>query len=371
MRRCLALLRPVASGRARRGVRARAGRPRRRAARPDRDAARATGSALGLGGRPRCCGAPRSSTPTAAASSACSPAATARRAALRATRREIYLPETYYARGTRGERTDVVDDLRRAARSRPQAEVVIPPKRAEHTPWRRGTRRSPTTSASSRSSTRRRRRRSASSTSRAPLRRRDRDAGLQPRLRRRPAPLRHRSAATAPRSRVDARRARAARPAAARSEPFFDPQAIPLTEKAVRHGDQLVLRLVRGRRAPGRRLAATAPRFGEPWSLFDDADAPRTWRIGGMQHLALHARDAAGSTRSCTRAAPTRTRSPARRSGSTTSRTQRARAAHRAAQPGSAASCCARIATRARRRRWATGCSTALAAEPGRRAHRW
>ena len=44
-------------------------------------------------------------------------------------RREIYLPETYYSRGSRGERTDVVT-IYDAVTLLPVAEVKIPPKRA-------------------------------------------------------------------------------------------------------------------------------------------------------------------------------------------------------------------------------------------------
>ena len=44
------------------------------------------------------------------------------------------------------------------------------------------------------------------------------------------------------------------------------------------------------------------------------------WRVGGLQHLALHARHAVACTRSCTTASAARTRPPGRRSGSTTSR---------------------------------------------------
>src|SRR5881628_1454779 len=47
--------------------------------------------------------------------------------------REIYLPESYFARGVRGERTDVVT-VYDAATLRPLDEIVIPPKRAEYFP---------------------------------------------------------------------------------------------------------------------------------------------------------------------------------------------------------------------------------------------
>lgn len=46
-------------------------------------------------------------------------------------RRELYLPETHYSRGTRGERTDVVTVYDTVTLS-PVAEIPIPPKRAEY-----------------------------------------------------------------------------------------------------------------------------------------------------------------------------------------------------------------------------------------------
>src|SRR5438477_5255043 len=50
-----------------------------------------------------------------------------------ADHREIYIAETYYARGVRGERTDVVT-VYDAATLRPLDEIGIPPKRAEYFP---------------------------------------------------------------------------------------------------------------------------------------------------------------------------------------------------------------------------------------------
>jgi methylamine dehydrogenase heavy chain len=47
--------------------------------------------------------------------------------------REVYLAETYYSRGVRGERTDVVT-VYDAQTLRPVEEIVIPPKRAEYFP---------------------------------------------------------------------------------------------------------------------------------------------------------------------------------------------------------------------------------------------
>jgi methylamine dehydrogenase heavy chain len=73
-----------------------------------------------------------------------------------------------------------------------------------------------------------------------------------------------------------------------RSEPFFDPDADPVTEKAVRVGEEWLFVSFEGRVVPVD-VSGEAARFGEPWSLLDDADRADSWRIGGSQHLAVHA----------------------------------------------------------------------------------
>src|SRR2546425_12293593 len=47
--------------------------------------------------------------------------------------REVYLPETYYSRGVRGERTDVVT-VYDSSTLQPLEEIGIPPRPAEHFP---------------------------------------------------------------------------------------------------------------------------------------------------------------------------------------------------------------------------------------------
>jgi methylamine dehydrogenase heavy chain len=72
-----------------------------------------------------------------------------------------------------------------------------------------------------------------------------------------------------------------------RTEPFFDPVKDPITEKAVRHGNRWIFVSFEGFAHPidvgGEQL-----RFDEPWSLLTDAEREETWRIGGLQHLAVH-----------------------------------------------------------------------------------
>ena len=72
-----------------------------------------------------------------------------------------------------------------------------------------------------------------------------------------------------------------------RSAPFFDPQTDPVTEKAVRFGDQWIFVSFEGFVHPVD-VAGPEPRFGQVWSLLDEGDRERSWRIGGGQHLALH-----------------------------------------------------------------------------------
>lgn len=74
---------------------------------------------------------------------------------------------------------------------------------------------------------------------------------------------------------------------AQRSRAFFDPARDPITEKAVRHRSQWLFAsfdgLLHGVDVSGPELA-----FPEPWSLLNHADRRDDWRVGGLQHLAVH-----------------------------------------------------------------------------------
>lgn len=72
-----------------------------------------------------------------------------------------------------------------------------------------------------------------------------------------------------------------------RSEPFFDPRTDPVTEKAVRHGSEWLFVSFEGKVHPVD-VSGAEIRFGEPWSLLTDDERGESWRIGGLQHLALH-----------------------------------------------------------------------------------
>ncbi len=72
-----------------------------------------------------------------------------------------------------------------------------------------------------------------------------------------------------------------------RSEPFFDPQTDPVTEKAVRSGNQWLFASFEGKVYP---VDVSGPeiRFGEVWSLVPEGERGGQWRIGGLQHSAVH-----------------------------------------------------------------------------------
>jgi methylamine dehydrogenase heavy chain len=72
-----------------------------------------------------------------------------------------------------------------------------------------------------------------------------------------------------------------------RTEPFFDAVKDPITEKAVRRDNEWIFTsydgVIHTVDVKGPQLA-----FGPTWSLLDDADRADQWRIGGLQHLAVH-----------------------------------------------------------------------------------
>lgn len=202
--------------------------------------------------------------------------------------REIYLPETHYARGTRGERTDVVT-IYDAVTLAPVAEVGIPPTRAEHVSGAGCSALSddgrflaifnmtPGTSLSIVDV----RERSFAGEIAAPGCSLVYAAGA-----RRFAMLCGDGALLS--VTLDDAGAEVGK---RRSEPFFDPESDPVTEKAVRHGDRWLFVSFEGYVHPVD-VGAEPPRFGERWSLLSDADRAGSWRIGGAQHLAVHQRSA-------------------------------------------------------------------------------
>jgi len=72
-----------------------------------------------------------------------------------------------------------------------------------------------------------------------------------------------------------------------RSEPFFDPERDPVTEKAVRYGDTWLFVSFAGVVHPVV-VGGEAPVFGETWKLVEAAEGAEAWRIGGIQNFAVH-----------------------------------------------------------------------------------
>jgi hypothetical protein len=75
------------------------------------------------------------------------------------------------------------------------------------------------------------------------------------------------------------------------SEPFFDPVEDPVTMAAVRNGSSWVFVSFAGQihRVD---YGGASPRVEPAWSLVDDAEREAQWRIGGLQHIALHEKSA-------------------------------------------------------------------------------
>jgi len=199
-------------------------------------------------------------------------------------RPEIYVLETHYSRGSRGERTDVLTVYDTATLA-PTAEVVIPPKRAL----------------------------SATPVAHAALSDDDRFAAifnLTPGTSLSIVDLEERrfvgEIATPGCSLVYAVGRRrfamlcmdgalmlvtiddAGREAGVvRTPPFFDPAKDPVTEKAARWGDRWLFPSFEGWIHPVD-FSGDEPVFEKRWSLVSDGDREDEWRIGGYQHLAVH-----------------------------------------------------------------------------------
>lgn len=74
---------------------------------------------------------------------------------------------------------------------------------------------------------------------------------------------------------------------AARSKKFFDPETDPISEKAVRLKDKWHFVSFEGW-LHTISFKQVTPNFEQPWSLLSEEDRAKTWRVGGVKHLALH-----------------------------------------------------------------------------------
>jgi methylamine dehydrogenase heavy chain len=199
-------------------------------------------------------------------------------------RREIYLAETYYTRGVRGERSDVVT-VYDARTLQPLEEIAIPPKRGEYFPGNAANALTDDgrfmavfniTPGMSLSIVDLKARRFTVEIP-APGCGLAYGAGA-----RRFLMLCANGSALVVTVDEEGREV-----GVERSEPFFDPQKDPVTEKAVRRGNQWLFVSFEGV-VHAVDVAGDKPRFAESWSLVDDADRRASWRIGGAQHLAVH-----------------------------------------------------------------------------------
>ena len=78
-----------------------------------------------------------------------------------------------------------------------------------------------------------------------------------------------------------------AQASAQRSEPFFNALEDPILETGVRHGDTWYFLSVLGKVHPVE-IAADGPVFSDTWWYLDEKDRAANWRIGGMQAVTLH-----------------------------------------------------------------------------------
>jgi methylamine dehydrogenase heavy chain len=200
------------------------------------------------------------------------------------SRPEIYVVETHYSRGGRGERTDVVT-VYDAASLAPTAEVVIPPKRAlSATPVAHSALSDDDRFAAIFNLT------PATSISIVDLEKR-RFVGeiatpgcslVYPVGARRFALLCMDGALMLVTLDDEGREA-----SKVRTAPFFDPENDPVTEKAARWGDRWFFPSFEGWIHPVD-FSGEEPAFEKRWPLVSESEREDMWRIGGYQHLAVH-----------------------------------------------------------------------------------
>jgi methylamine dehydrogenase heavy chain len=200
-------------------------------------------------------------------------------------RSELYVSETHYSRATRGERSDVVT-VYDAATLEPRGEVAIPAKRGDHASggalsalgddgrflavWN-------LTPASSLSIVDVRERRFAGEID---------TSGCS--LVYAAGPRQYLLLCGDGAALVVTLDERGREASKQRSAPFFDPLADPVTEKAVRYRDEWLFVSFEGMLHAIDASSGSA-RVSPAWSLLDAADRGASWRIGGAQHLAVHA----------------------------------------------------------------------------------
>jgi methylamine dehydrogenase heavy chain len=196
----------------------------------------------------------------------------------------IYSPETYYSRGTRGTRTDVVT-LYDSHRLQPLGEVEIPPKRASVIPMRSAAVLTDDdrflliynfTPAQSVSVVDTHTRAFVGEIETAGC------ALIYP-----TGPRTFFSICTDGALLVTTLGDDGKVASRVRSAQLFDGMKDPLSEKAVRAGDSWLFASLEGTIYPIH-SSAKGVKLDEKWPLFTAAERAQGWRTGGLQHLALH-----------------------------------------------------------------------------------
>ena len=201
------------------------------------------------------------------------------------TRPELYVPETHYSRGARGERTDVVS-VYDALTLGPVAEIVIPPRRAiNQLPSANAALTDDDRFALVFNMT------PATSVSVVDLEQRIFVAEIATpgcSLVYAAGPRRFVSPCADGALLVVTLDESGREASKVRTRAFFAPWRDPVTEKAVRRADEWLFVSFEGRVHPVD-VSGAEPRFAEPWDLLAAEDRAEGWRIGGQQHLAVHA----------------------------------------------------------------------------------
>lgn len=199
--------------------------------------------------------------------------------------REIYLPETYYSRGTRGERTDVVT-VYDAATLSPVAEIALPPKRADYASAVASNAVSDDgrflalfylTPATSLGIVDLRERRVTAEIDTP-------GCGLVYGAGARRFLMLCGDGALLSVTVDDTGRERSKE----RSAVFFDPVADPVFDKAARAGHRWLFVTFSGR-LHAVDVSGPSLRFEAPWPLFGEAELRDGWKVGGQQPFAAHA----------------------------------------------------------------------------------
>lgn len=199
-------------------------------------------------------------------------------------RAHVYIPESYFSRGVRGERTDVVT-IYDARTLMPVDEIVIPPKRAEYFPGV-----APNAISDDGRFVAVFNATPAQSLSIVDMQQKKLAGELQ-------APGCSLAYAAGPRrffmlcadgaALVVTLDDQGAQQSAVRTPKFFDAEKDPVFESAGRRGSEWLFLSFEGN-VHTLDVGSEPAKIGEPWSLLSDADRQEGWRVGGGQPVALH-----------------------------------------------------------------------------------